>query len=182
LETGTRCLPNWKDLIPEIFKFAHASNWKDARDALALAYEEKMLPPNKNFQERFWMKVGEIGGEGSRRNSSRTETLLLVKSSKGGPKENPQEMFDYYADLDLTSPEVQNYLDKTNSREIPLMDQFSSGMIDEIVRSSNGKIGKAQVESANDLIDHFLEKDKKKAESLMREFTERVTKEETRKP
>jgi hypothetical protein len=85
-------------------------------------------------------------------------------------------MFDYYTDLDLTSPEVQNYLDKTNSREIPLMDQFSSGMIDEILRNSNGKIGNAQVESANDLIDHFLEKDKKKAESLMREFTERVTK------
>jgi hypothetical protein len=56
------------------------------------------------------------------------------------------------------------------------MDQFSSGMIDEILRSSNGKIGNTQVESANDLIDHFLEKDKKKAESLMREFTERVTK------
>jgi len=85
-------------------------------------------------------------------------------------------MFDYYADLNLRSPEVQNYLDKTNSREIPLMDQFSSGMIDEVLRNSNGKIGNDQLDSANDLIDHFRQNDKGKAESLMREFTERVIK------
>ena len=153
-----------------------ASNWKEARDALALAYKKEKLPPNKNFQERFWMKVGEIGGEEVAKELLGDGDPAFSKVLKGWAKGNPQEMFDYYADLDLTSPEVQNYLDKTNSREIPLMDQFSSGMIDEILRSSNGKIGNTQVESANDLIDHFLEKDKKKAESLMREFTERVTK------
>ena len=153
-----------------------ASNWKEARDALALAYKKEKLPPNKNFQERFWMKVGEIGGEEVAKELLEDGDPAFSKVLKGWAKGNPQEMFDYYADLDLTSPEVQNYLDKTNSREIPLMDQFSSGMIDEILRSSNGKIGNTQVESANDLIDHFLEKDKKKAESLMREFTERVTK------
>ena len=152
------------------------SNWKEARDALARAYEEKMLPPNKNFQDRFWMKVGEIGGETVAKELLEDGDPAFSKILKGWAKGNPQEMFDYYADLDLTSPEVQNYLDKTNSREIPLMDQFSSGMIDEILRNSNGKIGNTQVETANDLIDHFLEKDKKKAESLMREFTERVTK------
>ena len=153
-----------------------ASNWKEARDALALAYKKEKLPPNKNFQERFWMKVGEIGGEEIAKELLEDGDPAFSKVLKGWAKGNPQEMFDYYADLDLTSPEVQNYLDETNSREIPLMDQFSSGMIDEILRSSNGKIGNTQVESANDLIDHFLEKDKKKAESLMREFTERVTK------
>ena len=153
-----------------------ASNWKEARDALALAYKKEKLPPNKNFQERFWMKVGEIGGEEVAKELLEDGDPAFSKVLKGWAKGNPQEMFDYYADLDLRSPEVQNYLDKTNSREIPLMDQFSSGMIDEILRSSNGKIGNTQVESANDLIDHFLEKDKKKAESLMREFTERVTK------
>ena len=153
-----------------------ASNWEAARDALALAYEKEKLPPNKNFQERFWMKVGEIGGEGAAKELLKDGDPAFSKILKGWAKGDPQEMFDYYTDLDLTSPEVQNYLDKTNSREIPLMDQFSSGMIDEILRNSNGKIGNAQVEIANDLIDHFLEKDKKKAESLMREFTERVTK------
>jgi hypothetical protein len=178
--------PTWKQELdvflkgktsPEKFlNSLTASNWKDARNALALAYEEKMLPPNKNFQERFWMKVGEIGGEEVAKELLKDGDPAFSKILKGWARGNPQEMFDYYADLDLTSPEVQNYLDKTNSREIPLMDQFSSGMIEEIVRSSNGKIGKTQVESANDLIDHFLEKDKKKAESLMREFTERVTK------
>jgi hypothetical protein len=178
--------PTWKQEL-DVFlkgktspqKFLNSlteSNWKEARDALALAYEEEKLPPNKNFQERFWMKVGEIGGEGAAKELLKDGDPAFSKILKGWAKGDPQEMFDYYTDLDLTSPEVQNYLDKTNSREIPLMDQFSSGMIEEIVRSSNGKIGKTQVESANDLIDHFLEKDKKKAESLMREFTERVTK------
>jgi len=178
--------PTWKQEL-DVFlkgktspqKFLNSlteSNWKEARDALALAYEEEKLPPNKNFQERFWMKVGEIGGEGAAKELLKDGDPAFSKILKGWAKGDPQEMFDYYANLDLKSPEVQNYLDKTNSREIPLMDQFSSGMIDEILRSSNGKIGNTQVESANDLIDHFLEKDKKKAESLMREFTERVTK------
>ena len=100
----------------------------------------------------------------------------FAKILKGWAKKTPQEMFDYYADLNFRSPEVQNYLDKTNSREIPLMDQFSSGMIDEVLRNSNGKIGNAQLDSANDLIDYFLQNDKGKAESLMREFSERVIK------
>ena len=56
------------------------------------------------------------------------------------------------------------------------MDQFSSGMLDQVLRNSDGRIGNTQLNSANDLIDHFLAKDKWKAESLMREFTERVIK------
>ena len=80
-------------------------------------------------------------------------------------------MFDYYDNLNLKSPEVQNYLQKTNYREIPLMDQFSSGMIDGILGNLNPN---SKVRNVNNLVDHFLEKDKAKAESLMREFTERV--------
>ena len=151
-------------------------NWKQARDALALAYEEKKLPQSKNFQEKFWMKVGEVGGATVAEELLKEGDPAFTKILKGWAKGSPQEMFDYYADLDLKSPEVQNYLEKTNSREIPLMDQFSSGMIDEVLRNSAGKIGNLQVENANDLIDHFLEKDKRKAESLTREFTERVIK------
>ena len=152
------------------------SNWKEARDALALAYEEKKLPQSKNFQDKFWTRVGEVGGQAVAEELLKKGDPAFAKTLKGWAKKTPQEMFDYYADLNLKSPEVQNYLDKTNSREIPLMDQFSSGMIDEILRSSNGKIRNTQVENANDLIDHFLAKDKGKAESLMREFTERVIK------
>lgn len=153
-----------------------ASNWKEARDALALAYEQRLLPKNKNFQDRFWTRVGEVGGQAVAEELLRAGDPAFAKILKGWAKKTPQEMFDYYADLNLKSPEVQHYLQKTNSREIPLMDQFSSGMIDEVLRNSDGRIGNAQLDSANDLIDHFLEKDKKKAESLMREFTERVTK------
>ena len=151
-------------------------NWKEARDALALAYEEKKLPQSKNFQDKFWTRVGEVGGQAVAEELLKEGDPSFAKILKGWAKKTPQEMFDYYADLNLRSPEVQNYLQKTNSREIPLMDQFSSGMIDEVLRNSDGRIGNTQLDSANDLIDHFLAKDKGKAESLMREFTERVIK------
>ena len=62
------------------------------------------------------------------------------------------------------------------------MDQFSSGMIDEVLRNSDGNVGNLQVKNANDLIDHFLEKDKEKAESLAREFTNGSSREGIRKP
>ena len=160
----------------EFFSSLSIDNWKEARDTLALAYEEKKLPQSKNFQDKFWTRVGEVGGQAVAEELLREGDPAFAKILKGWAKKTPQEMFDYYADLNLRSPEVQNYLDKTNSREIPLMDQFSSGMIDEVLRNSNGKIGNAQLDSANDLIDYFLQNDKGKAESLMREFSERVIK------
>ena len=160
----------------EFFNSLTIDNWKESRDALALAYEEKKLPQGTNFQDKFWTRVGEIGGQAVAKELLREGDPAFAKILKGWAKRTPQEMFDYYADLNLKSPEVQNYLQKTNSREIPLMDQFSSGIIDEVLRNTNGRIGNTQLDSANDLIDHFLVKDKWKAESLMREFTERVIK------
>ncbi len=177
-------LPQWKkelniylmgDQSPnEFLNSLNIDNWKEARDALARAYDEGDLPKAKNFQERFWASVGEIGGQAVAEELLKDGDPAFVKILKGWAKRTPQEMFDYYADLNLKSPEVQNYLQKTNSREIPLMDQFSSGMLDQVLGNSDGKIGNVQLGSANELIDHFLEKDKEKAESLMREFTERV--------
>ena len=160
----------------EFLSSLSTDNWKEARDTLAFAYEEKKLPQSKNFQDKFWTRVGEVGGQAVAEELLKEGDPAFAKILKGWAKKTPQEMFDYYADLNFRSPEVQNYLDKTNSREIPLMDQFSSGMIDEVLRNSNGKIGNAQLDSANDLIDYFLQNDKGKAESLMREFSERVIK------
>ena len=105
------------------------NNWKEARDALALAYQEKKLPQSKNFQDRFWTRVGEVGGQAVAEELLMEGDPAFAKILKGWAKGTPQEMFDYYADLNLKSPEVQNYLQKTNSRK-SLMDQFSSGMID----------------------------------------------------
>ena len=185
-EENKASLPKWKkefDIFlqgekspKEFLDSLTIDNWKEVRIALALAYEEKKLPEAKNFQDRFWTRVGEVGGQAVAEELLREGDPAFAKILKGWAKRTPQEMFDYYAGLDLKSPEVQNFLQKTNSREIPLMDQFSSGMIDEVLRNSQGRIGNTQLDSANDLIDHFLVKDKGKAESLMREFTERVIK------
>ena len=185
-EENKASLPKWKkefDIFlqgekspKEFLDSLTIDNWKEVRNALALAYEEKKLPEAKNFQDRFWTRVGEVGGQAVAEELLREGDPAFAKILKGWAKRTPQEMFDYYADLDLKSPEVQNFLQKTNSREIPLMDQFSSGMIDEVLRNSQGRIGNTQLDSANDLIDLFLVKDKGKDESLMREFTERVIK------
>ena len=185
-EENKASLPKWKkefDIFlqgekspKEFLDSLTIDNWKEVRNALALAYEEKKLPEAKNFQDRFWTRVGEVGGQAVAEELLREGDPAFAKILKGWAKRTPQEMFDYYAGLNLKSPEVQNFLQKTNSREIPLMDQFSSGMIDEVLRNSQGRIGNTQLDSANDLIDHFLVKDKGKAESLMREFTERVIK------
>ena len=176
--------PKWKRELDQFLKgeaspreflnSLNVGNWKGARESLALAYAEKKLPPGGDFQKKFWMKVGEVGGKTVAEYLLKEGDPAFTKILNGWAKGSPREMFDYYADLDLKSPQVQNYLEKTNSREIPLMDQFSSGMIDEVLRNSDGKVGNLQVENANDLIDYFLEKDKGKAESLTREFTERV--------
>ena len=176
--------PKWKRELDQFLKgeaspreflnSLNVGNWKRARETLALAYAERKLPLGGDFQKKFWMKVGEVGGKTVAEDLLKEGDPAFTKILKGWAKGSPQEMFDYYADLDLKSPQVQNYLEKTNSREIPLMDQFSSGMIDEVLRNSDGNVGNLQVENANDLIDHFLEKDKGKAESLTREFTERV--------
>ena len=108
----------------EFFNSLSLENWKEARDALALAYEQKQLPQAKNFQDKFWMRVGEIGGQEVAQELLKDGDPAFGKILKGWAKASPQEMFNYYADLNLRSPDVQNYLDKTNSREIPLMDQF----------------------------------------------------------
>lgn len=178
--------PQWKNELEiylnedsspqEFLDSLNVRNWKKARDALAVAYEEGRLRSGKSFQKKFWSKVGEIGGKEVAVELLQEGDPAFVKILEGWAKGSPQEMFDYYAELDLKSPDVQNYLEKTNSREIPLMDQFSSTVIDEILRNSDGKNRKLQVAKANDLIDHFLEKNKGKAESLTREFTERVIK------
>ena len=160
----------------EFFNSLSLENWKEARDALALAYEQQQLPQSKNFQDKFWMRVGEIGGQEVAQELLKDGDPAFGKILKGWAKASPQEMFDYYADLNLRSPEVQNYLDKTDSREIPLMDKFSSSIIDEILRNPDFKIGKNQLKRTNEVIDYFIETNPAKAESLMREFTERVIK------
>lgn len=149
-------------------------NWEHARDELAIAYEENRLPTRKKFQEKFWSKIGEIGGKEVAEKLLSEGDPAFSKILLGWAKGSPQAMFNYYARLDLKSPEVQSYLERTFSREIPLMDQFSSGIIDGILKSPNGKIRKEQLVKANEMIDYFLETNSFKAESMMREFAERV--------
>ena len=120
MEKRTRYFFTGREIPKEFLDSLTIDNWKEARDALALAYEEKNLPQAKNFQDRFWTRVGEVGGQTVAEELLRAGDPAFAKILKGWAKRTPQEMFDYYADLNLKSPEVQNYLQKTNSRKSPL--------------------------------------------------------------
>ena len=92
-------------------------------------------------------------------------------------KKNPQEVFDYFAELDIRSPQVQKYLEKTNSREYPFMDQLSNSLIEGLMHAdSSGSLGDFQIEQISKAIDFFKENHPAKAGSLMREFSKRVVK------
>ena len=113
-EENKASLPKWKKEL-DIFLQGEKSpkefldsltidNWKEVRNALALAYEEKKLPEAKNFQDRFWTRVGEVGGQAVAEELLRGGDPAFAKILKGWAKKTPQEMFDYYADLNLKSP------------------------------------------------------------------------------
>jgi hypothetical protein len=97
------------------------------------------------------------------------------KILEGWGKKNPQEVFDYFAELDIRSPLVQKYLEKTNSREYPFMDQLSNSLIEGLMHSDSSRsIGDFQVDEISKAIDFFKENNPTKASSLMREFSKRV--------
>mgnify|MGYP006078226689 CR=1 FL=1 len=158
----------------EFLRSLTIKNWQQARDALATAYQKDNLPGDKKFQDKFWKRVGEIGGKGLAMELLKQSDPAFTQIIKGWASVNPQAMFDYYAALDIKSPEVQTYLDQNNGRELQFIDQFSSAIIDELLPNSNKNITEVELAKANEAIDYFVQSDPMKGESLMREFTERV--------
>ena len=75
------------------------------------------------------------------------------KILEGWGKKNPQEVFDYFAELDIKSPQVQSYLEKTNFREYPFMDQLSNSLIEGLMHSDPGNsIGDFEVDQINTIL------------------------------
>ena len=150
-------------------------NWREARAELINAYQNGLLPRNRFVENQFWSKVGEVGGKDLANELLSKSDPAFSKLLQGWGKKNPQEVFDYFAELDIKSPQVQSYLEKTNFREYPFMDQLSNSLIEGLMHSDPGNsIGDFEVDQISKAIDFFKENDPNKAASLMREFSKRV--------
>ena len=129
-------------------------NWRDARAELLSAYQNGILPRNRFVENQFWSKVGEIGGKELAMELLQNSDPAFSKVLEGWGKKNPQEVFDYFAELDIRSPQVQKYLEKTNSREYPFMDQLSNSLIEGLMHAdSSGSLGDFQIEQISKAID-----------------------------
>lgn len=150
-------------------------NWREARAELLSAYQNGHMPKNRFVENQFWSKVGEVGGKDLANELLSKSDPAFSKILEGWGKKNPQEVFDYFAELDMRSPLVQKYLEKTNSREYPFMDQLSNSLIKGLLHADSSRsLGDFQVEEISKAIDFFKENNPTKAGSLMREFSKRV--------
>jgi hypothetical protein len=152
-------------------------NWRQARTELLSAYKDGTITKKPYAENKFWDKVGKIGGKKVADELLNNSDPAYTKVLNGWGKADPQSLFDYFSELDLKDPKIQNYLKRTNSRELTFIDQFSSGLVDGLLDAKNvEKIDNDQLNHISEVVDYFLESDPMKGESLMREFTERVIK------
>ena len=150
-------------------------NWREARKELLSAYKNGTIPQKPYVENEFWSKVGEIGGQKVADELLNDSDPAYTKILGGWGKADPQALLDYYSELDLKDPKIQKYLDHTHNRELPFIDQFSSGILNGLVDGGNaGKINDDQLNGISEILDYFLDSDPMKGESMMREFTERV--------
>ena len=152
-------------------------NWRQARTELLSAYKDGTITKKTYAENEFWDKVGEVGGKKVADELLNNSDPAYTKVLNGWGKADPQSLFDYFSKLDLKDSKIQNYLEQTNNRELPFIDQFSSGLVDGLLDAKNvEKIDNDQLNHISEVVDYFVENDPMKGESLMREFTERVIK------
>jgi hypothetical protein len=172
--------PEEEESLNEFLSQITPENWRQARAELLSAYKDGTLPRNPFVEDKFWSKVGEIGGKDLANELLSKSDPAFSKILKGWGKTNPQELFDFLWDLAITDPKIQKYLEKTNDREFPFMDQLSNSLIEGIIHADDSKtITDSHVGQISKTIDLLMEKDPYKADSLMREFSKRVVTDQT---
>ena len=166
-----------KDAVNQFLTQMTAENWREVRTVLLSSYKDGTIPRHPFVENMFWSKVGEVGGEKAADELLADSDPAFPKILEGWGKKNPQGLFDYLWNLKINDPKVQKYLAETNNRELPLLDQFSNGIIEGLLHADSSEaINDAHVEQISGIIDLFMENDPQKADSLMREFSSRVVK------
>tara|TARA_B100001094_G_scaffold332457_1_gene404584 strand:+ start:2253 stop:3539 length:1287 start_codon:yes stop_codon:yes gene_type:complete len=166
-----------KEALDQFLAEVTPENWRQARTELLSAYKDGTITKKSYAENKFWDKVGEVGGKKVADELLNDADSAYTKVLNGWGKADPQSLFDYFSKLDLKDSKIQNYLEQTNNRELPFIDQFSSGLVDGLLDAKNvEKIDDIQLNHMSEVVDYFVESDPLKGESLMREFTERVIK------
>ena len=167
--------PEEEEALHEFLTQITPENWRQARAGLISAYKDGTLPKNHLVEEMFWSKVGEIGGRKLADELLSKSDPAFSKILKGWGKKNPQELFDYLWDMEINDPKIQTYLEKTNNREFPFMDELSNSLIEGLIHAGDSNtITDSHVDQISETIDLLMEKDPRKADSLMRELSKRV--------
>ncbi len=169
-----------EEALEEFLTQITPENWRQARAGLMSAYQDGTLPRIPYVEDKFWSKVGEIGGKDLANELLNKSDPAFSKILKGWGKTKPQELFDFIWELKIRDPKVQTYLEKTNNREFPFMDELSNSLIESFLHADSSKtITDYHVDQISQTIDLLMEKNSFKAESLMREFSKRVVKDQT---
>ena len=166
-----------KEALDQFLAEVTPENWRQARTELLSAYKDGTITKKSYAENKFWDKVGEGGGQKVADELLNDANPAYTKVLNGWGKADPQSLFDYFSKLDLKDSKIQNYLEQTNNRELPFIDQFSSGLVDGLLDAKNvEKIDNDQLNHMSEVVYYFVENDPLKGQSLMREFTERVIK------
>jgi len=169
-----------EEALDEFLTQITPENWRQARAGLISAYKDGTLPKIPYVEDKFWSKVGEIGGKDLANELLSKSDPAFSKILKGWGKTKPQELFDFIWELKIRDPKVQTYLEKTNNREFPFMDELSNSLIESFLHADSSKtITDSHMDQISQTIDLLMEKNSFKAESLMREFSKRVVKGQT---
>ena len=172
--------PEEEEALNEFLTQITPENWRQARAGLLSAYKDGTLPRNPYVEDKFWSKVGEIGGKELAEELLSNSDPAFSKVLKGWGKNNPQELFDYLWNLEINDPKIQTYLEKTNNREFPFMDELSNSLIEGILHADSSKIiTDSHVDQISKTIDLLMKSDPYKADSLMREFSKRIVTDQT---
>ena len=167
--------PEEEEDLHEFLTQITLENWRQARAGLISAYKDGTLPKNHYVEDQFWSRVGEIGGRKLADELLSKSDPAFSKILKGWGKKNPQELFDYLWNLKINDPKIQTYLEKTNNREFPFMDELSNSLIEGLIHADDSKrITDSHVDQISETIDLLMENDPRKADSLMRELSKRV--------
>ena len=169
-----------EEALDEFLTQITPENWRQASAGLISAYQDGTLPKIPYVEDKFWSKVGEVGGKDLANELLSKSDPAFSKILKGWGKTKPQELFDFIWELKIRDPKVQTYLEKTNNREFPFMDELSNSLIESFLHADSSKtITDSHVDQISQTIDLLMEKNPFKAESLMREFSKRVVKNQT---
>jgi hypothetical protein len=162
-----------KEALPEFLKTITRGNalsaWKAARRA-------KLSPSDRN---QLYSTLGRIGGGELVNQLLATSDPNAALAVKGWGQADPAGAMDWFRQLDLQGDEqLQKHLSDSHQLTEGFLDKVSDSLLDSLQPGSDAANAEAARETfateAIQLVESLMDQDSRKAESMMRELTERL--------